>query len=84
MANKGVHCDNEKQVIGDVQTKPIQLFPLYRRESGERKTPVMEYIQSVVSAESIIRSIDEHEGRAIVLHDEADFLNVLTRKSNQE
>ena len=50
-----------------------------RLEEGKRPEP--EYIQADVTTESIVLSMDEHEGRAIVLHDEADFLNVLTGKS---
>lgn len=52
-----------------------------RDKLEEGKKPEPEYIQSDVTPESIVLSMDEHEGRAIVLHDEADFLNVLTGKS---
>lgn len=52
-----------------------------RDKLEEGKKPEPEYIQSDVTTESIVLSMDEHEGRAIVLHDEADFLNVLTGKS---
>lgn len=46
-------------------------------------TPEPEFLQGDFSAEAICNSMNSHGGKAIVLCDEGDFLNVLTGRSYQ-
>lgn len=50
-----------------------------------RKTllPEPEYLQSDLTAEAVAQSMEDHEGRAAVVFDEAEFLSVLSGRSYQ-
>ncbi len=45
------------------------------------RVPEPESIQADVTPESVVLGMTEHDGRAVVLADEADFLNVLSGRS---